>query len=244
MKLYGLIGYPLGHSFSRKYFTEKFEREGISDARHENFPIESISMLPQILKDNPDLRGFSVTIPYKETIIPYLDRLDPQAAKIGAVNCVRVGGSGLEGYNTDIHGFRSSLLQLLDGRKPSAALILGTGGASKAVAYVLDEMGIPFRLVSRASGPGRISYGELTPAMISDTPLIINATPLGTYPSADTFPQIPYEGIGGGHFMFDLVYNPPMTEFMKRGAAQVAQVCNGYDMLVAQAEEAWRIWNR
>ena len=206
MKLYGLIGFPLGHSFSRRYFTEKFDREGIADCEYRNFPIESIEEVSRLLS-RPELQGFNVTIPYKQQIIPYLSALSDEARAIGAVNCVRLGG------------------------------------ASKAVGYVLGELGIPFDSVSRDSNKCRFTYGTLTADAVSDRQLIVNATPLGTYPATEGYPPIPYEGIGPGHFLFDLVYNPPLTEFLRRGAERGAATRNGYDMLVGQAERAWEIWN-
>lgn len=242
MKLYGLIGFPLGHSFSRRYFTEKFDREGIVDCEYRNFPIESIEEVSRLLS-RPELQGFNVTIPYKQQIIPYLSALSDEARAIGAVNCVRLGPDGPVGYNTDAFGFRRSLLSLLGGARPERALVLGTGGASKAVGYVLGELGIPFDSVSRDSNKCRFTYGTLTADAVSDRRLIVNATPLGTYPATEGYPPIPYEGIGPGHFLFDLVYNPPLTEFLRRGAEWGAATRNGYDMLVGQAERAWEIWN-
>ena len=195
MKLYGLIGFPLGHSFSRRYFTEKFDREGIADCEYRNFPIESIEEVSRLLS-RPKLQGFNVTIPYKQQIIPYLSALSDEARAIGAVNCVRLGPDGPVGYNTDAFGFRRSLLSQLGGARPERALVLGTGGASKAVGYVLGELGIPFDSVSRDSNKCRFTYGTLTADAVSDRRLIVNATPLGTYPATEGYPPIPYEGIG------------------------------------------------
>ena len=243
MKRYGLIGYPLGHSFSQRYFTEKFEREGIAGCTYENFPIESIDRLDEVLERHPDLCGFNVTIPYKERIIPRLRSMAEEARKIGAVNCVRVTPEGLVGHNTDTYGFRTSLLKLLDGARPERALVLGTGGASKAVKYVLEQLGIPFDVVSRKASAGDFTYDELTSETVRTRRLIVNATPLGTFPKTDECPDIPYEAIGETHFLFDLVYNPPLTEFLRRGRQQGAAIANGYDMLVGQAEKAWSIWN-
>ena len=243
MKRYGLIGYPLGHSFSQRYFTEKFEREGIAGCTYENFPIESIDRLDEVLERHPDLCGFNVTIPYKERIIPRLRSMAEEARKIGAVNCVRVTPEGLVGHNTDAYGFRTSLLKLLDGAHPERALVLGTGGASKAVKYVLEQLDIPFDVVSRKASAGDFTYDELTSETVRTRRLIVNATPLGTFPKTDECPDIPYEAIGETHFLFDLVYNPPLTEFLRRGRQQGAAIANGYDMLVGQAEKAWSIWN-
>ncbi len=243
MKRYGLIGYPLGHSFSQRYFTEKFEREGITECVYENFAIESVDRLDEVLERHPDLCGFNVTIPYKERIVPRLRSMAEEAEKIGAVNCVRVTPEGLFGYNTDAHGFRTSLLKLLGGARPRRALVLGTGGASKAVKYVLAELGIPFGVVSRTAAAGDYTYENLSLETVRTHRLIVNATPLGTFPNTDACPEIPYEAIGKEHFLFDLVYNPPLTEFLRRGQMQGASVVNGYDMLVGQAEKAWSIWN-
>ncbi len=243
MKRYGLIGYPLGHSFSQRYFTEKFEREGIAECVYENFAIESVDRLDEVLERHPDLCGFNVTIPYKERIVPRLRSMVEEAEKIGAVNCVRVTPEGLFGYNTDAHGFRTSLLRLLGGARPRQALVLGTGGASKAVKYVLTELGIPFDVVSRTAAAGDYTYENLSRDTVRTHRLIVNATPLGTFPNTDACPDIPYEAVGKEHFLFDLVYNPPLTEFLRRGQMRGAAVVNGYDMLVGQAEKAWAIWN-
>ncbi len=242
MKTYGLIGYPLGHSFSARYFADKFTREQIADCQYLNFPIESIDQLPALLEHEKELQGFNVTIPYKQAVFAYLNDLSDEARTIGAVNCVKIAPHGLKGFNTDAYGFSRSLLTLIGDQRPQA-LVLGTGGASKAVGYVLKQLGISYRLVSRQSGVDRLSYEEVTPEFIQHTPLIINATPLGTFPKIEGCPAIPYEALGPQHFLFDLVYNPAVTEFLKRGAAQGAHTQNGYDMLVGQAEKAWEIWN-
>lgn len=243
MRLYGLVGFPLGHSFSERYFADKFRKEGIADAVYHNFPLEKVTDLENLLSQNPSLSGFNVTIPYKEAVIPYLTSVNDEAARIGAVNCVKVTNGGLIGYNTDATGFRASLLESLDGRRPSSALILGTGGASKAVAYVLGQLGITYRFVSRTAAEDRISYSQLTGDIISGSHLIINTTPLGTFPKTDECPPIHYDAIGPEHLLFDLVYNPPQTKFMALGQSNGAKTVNGYRMLVGQAEEAWRIWN-
>lgn len=243
MRLYGLIGFPLGHSFSQRYFTGKFTSEQISDCAYQNFPIETISGLVPLLQTNPDLCGFNVTIPYKQQIIPYLSQLSGEAQAIGAVNCVQITREGLIGHNTDAYGFRNSLLNLLQEVRPQRALILGSGGAAKAVQYVLNQLQIEFATVSRDSNHGTYTYNELTPEIIHAHHLIIQATPLGTFPHVEGFPALPYEALGTGHFLFDLVYNPAVTEFLRRGAAQGAKTMNGYDMLVGQAEKAWEIWN-
>lgn len=239
---YGLIGYPLGHSFSADYFNAKFEREHITGVTYENFPLHDITGFPALIADRPRLRGFNVTIPYKERIIGFLDRLDPAAAQIGAVNCVVVGdGATLTGYNTDAPAFRCEVLDLIGDERPRA-LILGTGGASKAVAYTLQTLGVDYATISRTSGCGSYTYHELTPEIISDRRLIINATPLGMYPDVDVSPPIPYDALTPEHRLFDLIYNPLQTTFMQEGLRRGAKTVNGYGMLVGQAELSWKIW--
>lgn len=246
MKLLGLIGYPLSHSFSVSYFAEKFRKENIVDYEYRNFPLENISDFTGLLKDNPGLTGLNVTIPYKEKIISYLDRLDSIAEKIGAVNTIRFvqeGSSGkLTGYNTDYYGFMNSLTPYLEPRHKSA-LILGTGGASKAVSYVLEELGIQYCYVSRKPQPGELGYNDLCLAMIRKHLLIINTTPLGTYPDISSFPDIPYDLLSPDHILYDLVYNPPETEFLRLGRQKGAKGINGRKMLELQAEKSWEIWN-
>lgn len=241
-RLYGLIGFPLGHSFSARYFADKFQQEHLPECEYRNFPLESILELPAMLENHPELCGFNVTIPYKQEVIPYLTDLGGEAREIGAVNCVKITPKGLFGYNTDAYGFQKSLLDLIGNKRPNA-LILGTGGASKAVAYVLKKLGIPFSFVSRQSGDNRLTYSELTPEVMETHKLIINATPLGTFPKVTGCPAIPYETLTPAHFLFDLVYNPAFTEFLRRGQEQGAAIRNGYDMLIGQAEKAWEIWN-
>ena len=244
MNLYGLIGFPLGHSFSERFFADKFRTEGLDDNEYRNFPIENIEKLPDVLAANTDLRGFNVTIPYKQQVMRYLSDIDDEAREIGAVNCVRITEHGLKGYNTDAYGFRRSLERLLDGFVPERALILGTGGASKAVSYVLGKMGIEYRFVSRSAGrPNSITYENMTEDDVRSSALIVNSTPLGTYPATEGFPPIKYEGIGSGHYLFDLVYNPAVTRFMAMGDERGARTVNGYEMLVGQAERSWEIWH-
>lgn len=244
MNTYGLIGYPLSHSFSKKYFTEKFEKENISDAEYHAFPIEQIELLPQLIKDNPSLRGLSVTIPYKETVIPFLDELNETAKKIGAVNCIKILNGKMIGYNTDAFGFKQSIKPFLASQH-ERALILGTGGASKAVEYILKEIGINCFFVTRnKTAENQFAYNEVNENMMNAFKLIINATPLGMFPNIDSFPDIPYQFISSSHLLYDLVYNPAETEFLKRGKAKGAGIVNGYSMLQHQAEEAWRIWNK
>jgi shikimate dehydrogenase len=241
MKRYGLIGYPLGHSFSSKYFSEKFHREGITDCRYDLFPIESIQSLPALLNQYPDLRGLNVTIPYKKDILQYLTDKSNLPAGISACNCVKIVGSNLVGYNTDVTGFLLSLRPLLQ-TNHQKALILGNGGATVAVKYALEQSGISYNVVSRNKKGADLQYSDLNADIISSHHLIINTTPLGTHPHPELFPEIPYEQLSDQHLLYDLVYNPTVTTFMQKGAARGAVVKNGYDMLVIQAEESWKIW--
>lgn len=242
MRIYGLIGRELDHSWSQEYFTEKFQNEGIEDADYRLFPLKEISELPSLLSENPNICGLNVTIPYKETVLPYLDKLDPVAEKIGAVNTIQIKNGKLIGYNTDVAGIRGSLAPLLAGRMEHA-IVLGTGGAAKAVCYVLEEIGIEQLIVSRQNGKGDKTYTDLSKDDIRSHELIINCTPLGMFPNIEGFPPIPYHAIGEQHILFDLVYNPEETIFMKKGLEHGALVENGIDMLKVQAEESWRIWN-
>lgn len=245
MKQLGLIGRTLGHSFSAKYFAEKFEREGLSEEfSYELFELPDIGDVEDLIAENSNLIGFNVTIPYKEQIIPYLDDLSDEAREIGAVNCVKILSDGRRvGYNTDVDGIRLTLDRLLTGEKVDSALVLGSGGASKAVKFVLGERGIECVVVSRNSTSGDITYDELSQEVIADNRLIINASPVGTFPNVDAAPALPYHLLTSEHRLFDLVYNPELTLFMKRGAERGARVVSGIDMLYAQAESAWRIWN-
>lgn len=246
MNTYGILGYPLGHSFSKKYFTEKFEELKI-DAEFLNFELPSIQELPNTLLETENLKGFCVTIPYKEDVIPFLDEIDPLAEKLGAVNSVQVIQNGentkLKGFNTDIHGFLESLKEFIGDKRPKA-LILGTGGASKAIAGGLEELGIKYRFVSRTAKPNQFTYELLTKEIIDHFKLIINCSPLGTFPKEDTCPPIPYKLLTDRHFLYDLVYNPAETLFMKKGAKQGAKTHNGLKMLHLQAEKNWEIWNK
>lgn len=246
MKQYGLVGFPLSHSFSKRFFTEFFATENIA-AEYLNFELEVLSSLPSIIADHPNLVGFNVTIPYKEAIIPYLDRCDPKAAAIMAVNTVKIERVGelskLTGYNTDLIGFRDSILPVLQPHHRKA-LVLGTGGASKAVVASLNDLSISTQLVSRAAKAGNsIAYTQLTRKVMEEHTIIVNTTPLGTYPKTETFPEIPYELLTNKHLLFDLVYNPAVTQFLQKGAEQGAATKNGADMLKIQALAAWRIWN-
>ena len=239
---YGLIGYPLTHSFSPGFFSEKFRQEGI-DAEYNLFPIASISEFPALLNNNRNLSGLNVTLPYKETIIPFLDELDSVASSVGAVNCIAIRGDVTTGYNTDVIGFEQSLLPLLK-KEQDKALVLGTGGAAKAVRYVLDKLGIASQNVSRKKEAGVMTYDELTNEIIHEHKLIVNATPVGMFPNTELAPALPYAGIGSGHLLYDLIYNPALTLFLLRGQARGAVVKNGLEMLQLQAIAAWGIWNR
>jgi len=244
MRKFGLIGYPLGHSFSKKYFTSKFETEGIKDCQYDLYEIEDISLLPSIILQNTELQGLNVTIPYKEKVLPYLDSLDPACEEIGAVNCIQIKDGKLKGYNTDYIGFKESLNNWLKGEKPYA-LVLGTGGASKAVVKALKDLGISYLMVSRNPGEdaGTISYNELNKSVLERNHLIINTTPLGTFPKTEEMPAINPEYISSMHKVYDLVYNPEKTFLMRSLEARGAVVKNGLEMLHLQAEAAWRIWN-
>lgn len=246
MKQYGLIGYPLSHSFSRRFFSAFFAKESI-DAEYLNFEISALSLLPSILAEHPNLVGFNVTIPYKEAIIPYLDNCDPKAAAIRAVNTVKIDRTSelitLKGYNTDLIGFRDSIRPLLKTHHQKA-LVLGTGGASKAVVATLNDLKIATQLVSREAKEGiSISYKQLTRKVMAEYLVIVNTTPLGTFPKTEHFPEIPYEFLTDQHLLFDLVYNPAITQFLQKGADRGATTKNGFDMLEFQALAAWMIWN-
>lgn len=242
MDIYGVIGSPLGHSLSADYFTRKFARESTLDTKeYRKFELESITLLPELLAENPDLKGFNVTIPYKKQIIPYLDELSAEAERIGAVNCVKIVNGRLIGYNTDYAGFRVSLEKFLGDARPSA-LVLGTGGSSLAVQTVLKDLGITFLTVSRSAKRGNIAYKNLSKEHIIEHPLIINTTPLGMFPDVKSCPPIPYEFLSEEHFLYDLVYNPPTTEFLKRGQFRNTSVCNGQRMFIMQAEASWNIF--
>ena len=242
--MYGLIGKKLDHSFSADFFNKKFKEEGI-DEYYQLFPLPSISDLPDLLRNNPALKGLNVTIPYKKSVIPFLNSISDEAKEIGAVNVIKItrdnGKFNLTGFNSDCLGFKNSLLPLLcpDINK---ALILGTGGASKAICYVLKQLNIQPTFVSRSPAEGQLTYKDLNKEIIGENLLIVNTTPLGMYPEVNTCPDIPYEYLTNRHICYDLVYNPVETKFMKMALQQGAKVKNGYEMLVGQALEAWRIW--
>ena len=244
MRRYGLIGRPLVHSASARYFAEKFRREGLGDCSYALYELACIGELPALLAATPELCGLNVTIPYKREVIPCLDRVAPEAAAIGAVNCIRRTDDGLlEGYNTDVVGLRVSLDRLLGDVQPSGALILGTGGASQAVQYALAEREIPFDLVSRDPAKGNYTYDNLPFGTVAESRLIVNASPVGTYPAVDAAPRIPYAALTPDHFLLDLVYNPPLTQFLDYGRQRGARILNGETMFREQAEASWRIWN-
>lgn len=242
MKRYGLLGRTLKHSFSKDYFTKKFAAEGVNDAVYDNFELPHIEGFPLLLRENPQLKGVNVTIPYKEEVLPYLTEQTGVVTAIGACNCIKIDGDKLTGYNTDAVGFRRSLEPQL---KPhhQKALVLGTGGASKAICYALAQLGISYRLVSRNPKSDQWRYEDLTEEVLSNYNLIINTTPVGTYPAVDDAPPLPYQFLTSKHFLFDLVYNPAKTKFLAEGEKRGAQICNGHQMLIEQAEESWRIWS-
>ncbi len=241
MAKYGLIGKNIGYSFSKAFFTTKFSQENRADT-YLNFDIASIESLKDVIKSNETLKGLNITIPYKESVIPLLDRIDKEAKKIGAINTIKIHQDGsLVGYNTDHYGFAKALADFLP-LKEKSALILGTGGASKAVSYVLDAMNYKYQLVSRTKTETTLSYDELNEDVISNHLLIINCTPLGTFPKTQEFPDIPYQYLSKDHLLFDLIYNPLETVFLKLGRAQGTQVTNGLKMLEYQAKKAWSIW--
>lgn len=247
MKKYGLIGYPLKHSFSIDFFNEKFKSECI-DAEYVNYEIPEINDFMEVIEESPNLHGLNVTIPYKEQVIPFLDELDKDTAKIGAVNVIKIirnskGKVKLKGYNSDIIGFSQSIQPLLQPHHKKA-LILGTGGASKAVYHGLKNLGIDSTFVSRTQQKGMLIYEELTPEIIAEHTVIVNCTPLGMYPKVDFCPAIPYKSLTPQHLLYDLLYNPNVTLFMKKGEEQGAVTKNGLEMLLLQAFAAWEIWNK
>lgn len=246
MRLFGIIGFPLGHSFSQKHFTEKFEREHLSDHAYRKFELPEIGMLPALLGSEPDLCGFNVTIPWKVKVMEYLDEIDPDAAAIGAVNTVRVtrrdGRPWLKGFNTDAPAFRESLLRNLT-VLPDSAIVLGTGGAAKSVMHTLLDLNIVAVPVSRRLVRGGYTYDDLPGYMISEAGLIVNATPTGMAPDTNAFPPIDYSCLREGQLLFDLIYNPPVTEFLARGEEQGCLTVNGEEMFLIQAQLAWEIWN-
>ena len=243
LRLFGLIGYPLSHSFSKQYFTKKFEQEGNTNCRYELFPLASIRELAPLLSENPSLEGLNITIPYKKEVLAYLDSTENIPAGLDACNCIRIRDGKLEGFNTDIAGFEKTITPLL---KPhhKQALILGNGGATAAVGFVLKKLGIGYHMVSRSIHDGStLTYQDLDEAIINNNQVIINSTPLGMSPDLNSFPPIPYRYITDKHLLYDLVYNPKQTVFLQRGEEKGAVIKNGEEMLEVQAEESWKIWN-
>ncbi|MBP3768028.1 MAG: shikimate dehydrogenase [Prevotella sp.] len=245
MDKYGLIGYPLGHSFSVSYFNQKFKDEDI-DAVYENFEIPSIDLLAEVLDSNPELKGLNVTIPYKQKVMPFLDNITPEARAIGAVNVIKVIHEGkktkLKGYNSDVIGFTQSIEPMLE-RFHKKALILGTGGASKAIDYGLKSLGLETVFVSRYERPDTIQYKSITPDIIEEYNVIVNCTPVGMFPKTENCPPLPYEAMNNRTILYDLIYNPDETLFMKRGAEHGANVKNGLEMLLLQAFASWEFWH-
>ncbi|MDQ2752258.1 MAG: shikimate dehydrogenase [Bacteroidota bacterium] len=243
MRTFGIIGFPLSHSFSQKYFTQKILDEYIQDALFVNFPIPAIENLPKLLKSVSNLRGLAVTIPYKKQVLPYLQDFTNEVKQIGACNCIKVTENKLYGYNTDVVGFEKSFITHLQPHHTNA-LILGSGGAAVAVEFVLNKLGIVYQIVSRTgTSDGRMRYEDLDEEVMKQYNVIINCTPLGTFPKVEEAPPIPYHLLTAKHYLFDLVYNPPLTKFLSLGNERGAVVKNGYDMLTIQAEENWKIWN-
>jgi shikimate dehydrogenase len=243
-KRFGLLGRNISYSFSKGYFTDKFNNENFAGCTYENFDIPEITAFPEVIKNTSDLKGLNVTIPYKETVIPFLDKLSKKAELIGAVNTIKITKKGkLKGYNTDYYGFKKSLEPLLQPHHKKA-LILGTGGASKGVAFALDELDIPYTFVSREAKENAIDYTRINATTFDNYQIIINSTPVGTSPNVDAFPLIPYEFFTEKHIAYDLIYNPAETQFLKKAKQQGAQIKNGLDMLIFQAEKAWKIWNK
>lgn len=246
MRKFGLIGFPLSHSFSKKFFTEKFLNEDIADCGYDLFPIENIDLLTKLISDNAELEGLNVTIPYKLAVLPFLNEVDEAAGQIGAVNCIAIqrnnGKEFLKGYNTDAYGFEESLKPMLN-EQHKKALIFGDGGAAKAVKYVLNKLSIPFLVVTRTSTSNSILYDAVSPELLQEYTILINTTPLGMSPNIETCPDIPYEVLTERHLAYDLVYNPEETTFLAKSKAQGASIKNGLEMLYLQAERSWYIWN-
>ena len=237
MKTYGLIGKNLSHSFSQKYFQQKFFKEGVKDCQYLNFELNDISTLRKLVQKN-DIKGLNITIPYKEKVLPFLDEITKQADKIGAVNTIQIKGNKLIGHNTDIFGFEQSITPLLNGR--NTAIILGNGGASKAIQFVLIKKNINFKVFSRKL---KLKFSDITEEIIRKNEIIINATPLGMHPNSNTFANLPYNTINTKHLLYDLVYNPEESQFLTKGRIMGAQIKNGIQMLNLQAKESWKIWN-
>lgn len=242
MRQYGLIGFPLSHSFSQKYFTEKFLRENIHDAEFLNFSIQQIEDVEKIFFDYPKLKGLAVTIPYKKSVISYLDNVSNAVKEIAACNCIKINQQYKTGFNTDVVGFEKSFIKHLQPHH-TKALILGTGGAALAVKFVLEKLNIEYLVVSRQASEKTIVYADVNAEILNTYSVLINCTPLGTYPNINESPLLPYTFLNSSHYLFDLVYNPPLTAFLKHGKEKGCIIQNGYEMLVVQAEENWKIWN-
>jgi shikimate dehydrogenase len=244
MKLFGLIGYPLGHSFSKQYFNEKFEKDGLEDIFFDLFPLKEINDFSSLIDEYPNLKGIAVTIPYKQSVMHLLNECSEEALAIGAVNCISISRGYLKGYNTDVIGFEKSFLQHLLPNH-NKALVLGTGGASKAVQYVLNKLHIPFILVSRNANEknNTIAYNSVTEKILIDHPILINCTPLGMSPDETSKPMLPYHALTNAHYLYDLVYKPELTAFLLEGQRKNATIKNGFEMLLLQAEANWKIWN-
>lgn len=243
MNLYGLIGYPLGHSFSQHYFTDKFIREDLANSHFQLFPLKDINEFPSLIHTHPSLLGLAVTIPYKESVIPYLTSVHPVAQEVGAVNCIKISRGNLTGFNTDIIGFEKSFSPLLM-EHHQKALVLGTGGASKSVQNVLKKLGIEYVLVSRKNESlGHLHYSSINEKILQEHLIVINATPVGMEPNEDTLPELPYQFLSPRHLLYDLVYKPAETGFLQQGSLKGATTKNGFEMLIIQAEENWKIWN-
>ena len=240
---FGLVGKNISYSFSKEYFTNKFQKEGSLDSIYSNFDIKNINDIQAVLINNPLLKGLNVTIPYKESILPFINKLNKKAKDIGAINTIKISKKGiLKGYNTDEYGFRKSIQPYLK-KHHKRALILGTGGASKAIAYSLNKLDIKYKYVSRDKA-AKLNYKNLTPELLKEHQIIINCTPLGTFPDINNSPDIPYQALGSKHLLYDLIYNPEETMFLKKGKKQGATIINGKKMLELQAEKAWEIWNK
>lgn len=246
MRTFGLIGYPLSHSFSKKFFSEKFETEKIADCKYELYPIVHADEIKELIANNTSLCGLNVTIPHKVNVLPFLNEVDEAAAQIGAVNCISINQTGerpfLKGYNTDAYGFAESLKPMLE-KHHQKALIFGDGGAAKAVKYVLTQLGISYLSVVRNPEPNAILYSAITPALLNEYTVLINTTPLGMLPNLDSYPVIPYQHVTNQHLAYDLVYNPDETVFLAKVKAQGGKIKNGLEMLYLQAERSWEIWN-
>jgi shikimate dehydrogenase len=246
MRKFGLIGFPLGHSFSKKYFAEKFAKENITDCSYENFPIQNLNLFPELIAGDPEICGLNVTIPYKTDILKYIDESEPAINEIGAVNVLKIRRINrkirISGYNSDVTGIRDSILPVMNDRLKSA-LILGTGGSSRAVSYALKKLGLKVTLVSRKRRPGIIGYEDITAELLKKTDLIVNTTPLGLFPNTSAKPEIDYSLLNKNHILFDLVYNPELTSFLEAGKERGCKIITGLKMLYSQADRSWEIWN-